>query len=204
MAAAAPLRRGRSTGDACTQQELRRLGRFRWPVSDGGWALSGRRPRPIPERIQHAAQFGHFGQFWNHRTPSSCAICASTSREQSHDSTAGRIISRPPSRPRRANQVLLDPYVLFSGQTGQTGQAMRIRGFLRSFSWPVLPCWPVSSPGSSDPAASALIRRWSRSRREPWIVKRTVQPRAWSRDARSPCSAKRFQSVRCLIGMLVP
>ena len=39
----------------------------------------------------------------------------------------------------------------------------------------------------------------------PWIVRRTVfVPRAGSRDASSPCSASRFHSVRCLIGMLVP
>ena len=35
----------------------------------------------------------------------------------------------------------------------------------------------------------------------PWIVRRTVLPRAWSRDASSPCSASRFHKVRCLIGM---
>ena len=152
-----PASLGRARADCGERRRPARrdspAGPFRWSVSDGGWSVSGRAARRIAQRFQCAGQFGQFGQFWNHRSPSSCAICASLLLSTAR-SSAGRVISRPPSRPRRANHVLPDPYVLFSGQTDQTGHGQGIRGFpgllLVSFIALVsFVAWLVSSSGES-------------------------------------------------------
>ena len=177
-------------------------GQFRWSVSDGGWSVSGRAARRILQRFQSAGQFGQFGQFWNHRSPRVAQFARAAARSTARSSAGGSYLDLPADR---VAQITFFPTPMFHFLPKLTKLTRpgnpRLSG---PSSWSVSSRWPVSSPGWSVSAASTLARRCSRSRRMPWIVRRTVLPRARSRDASSPCSASRFHSVRCLIGRLVP
>ena len=128
--AASQLGRVRATLGVAAQ---RAAGIRRWavPLVSFGWRLVSFWPetaRRIPQRFQCAGQFGQFGQFWNHRSRRVAQFARAPPLSTAR-SSAGRVISRPPSRPRRANHVLPDPYVLFSAQTDQTDHGQGIRGF---------------------------------------------------------------------------